>query len=313
MLLAKLTPRWSHPAGETHLSVAPCCWRATAVVLIDHPNTPRGILLDPRPNTVFLSVDDWYGLHERLRSTAAVITYVERAISSGIHPALGSELQRYSAHADADSRVAGGGHPMLPSRSLNAEEEQFAEFVDDLIDKVWPQDGSWPWTDPDDYRLIVEQLDRIPPTMRVDLGRKMWQTFLEVRRTGHRRSFYLAHSQFAGRFAFLYDVVSNVSSDTQLSRLVALTAVRQEEAVESGAPESPGTLGVGVLHDESHGRQYSFVFARGRPNPPPSVRWVVNDTFGTFDGYGIRAVPRPRRNDSCPCESGKKYKLCCGS
>jgi hypothetical protein len=29
MLLAKLTPRWSHPAGETHLSVAPCCWRAT--------------------------------------------------------------------------------------------------------------------------------------------------------------------------------------------------------------------------------------------------------------------------------------------
>jgi hypothetical protein len=29
MLLAKLTSRWSHAAGETHLPLAPCCWRAT--------------------------------------------------------------------------------------------------------------------------------------------------------------------------------------------------------------------------------------------------------------------------------------------
>jgi hypothetical protein len=35
MLLAKLTPRWSHPAGETHLSVAPCCWRATVEYVPD--------------------------------------------------------------------------------------------------------------------------------------------------------------------------------------------------------------------------------------------------------------------------------------
>ena len=32
MLLAKLTPRWPHHAGETTLAMAPFCWRATATV-----------------------------------------------------------------------------------------------------------------------------------------------------------------------------------------------------------------------------------------------------------------------------------------
>jgi SWIM/SEC-C metal-binding protein len=27
----------------------------------------------------------------------------------------------------------------------------------------------------------------------------------------------------------------------------------------------------------------------------------------------IRVSPKPRRNDPCPCGSGKKYKHCCGA
>jgi hypothetical protein len=283
-----------------------------AVILIEHPSAPPDILLSPHPNTVFMTVDDWYGLHERLRSTSAVITYVQRALASNLHPTLGSELLRYAAHADADASAAGGTYPMLPLASLEGDDETYADFVDDLIEKVWPQDGSWPWTDPDDYRLIVEQLDRIPPAMRADLGRKMWRTFLEVRRTSERRSFFVAHSQFAGRFVFVYDVLSNISSEDQMSRLAALTSVRQLEIVESGASEDPGTLGIAVLHDDDRGRQYSFVLARGRPDTPGRDRWLVNDTFGVFDGDRIREVRRPRRNDPCGCGSGKKFKYCCG-
>jgi SEC-C motif len=283
-----------------------------AVVLIEHPRAPSNISLDVHANTVFMTVDDWYGLHERLRSTAAVITYVQRALVSGVHPDLGNEVLRYGAHAEADAVAAGGGYPMLPAASIHGEDETYAAFVDDLIEKVWPQDGPWPWSDPDDYRLVIEALDRIPPAMRADLGRKMFNTLLEVRRTRERRSFFLAHSQFLGRFIFVYDLLDNVSSEDQMARLVALTSVRQQEAVESGTSERPGTLGVGVLHDEDQGRQYSFVFSGGRPAPPTDVRWRVNSVFGVLNRAGIRSLPPIGRNDPCGCGSGAKFKYCCG-
>ena len=36
MLLAKLTPRWPHHAGETTLAMAPFCWRATRLISLFH-------------------------------------------------------------------------------------------------------------------------------------------------------------------------------------------------------------------------------------------------------------------------------------
>ena len=48
---------------------------------------------------------------------------------------------------------------MLPTEVLAEPESVYAALIDDLIEKVWPQDGPIPWQDPDEYRLIVERLD----------------------------------------------------------------------------------------------------------------------------------------------------------
>lgn len=282
-----------------------------AVVLLDHPATPRDVHPDPVPDTLFMTLGDWHALHERLRSTAAVIQYVQRALDTELDPPLGSERLRYDTLARADASALGGVFPLLPAHSLQGEDRIHAAFVEDLIEKVWPQDGPWPWQDPDDYRRIVEVLDRIPPAVRATVGRKMWQTFLQVRRTKERRSFLMVDSSQEARLAFVYDTLERVSSESQMARLSAIASVRQNEALESGAADSSVTLGVGILHDEDRGRQFTFAYVEGRPPLSGAVRWHIDNEFGAFDGATVRSLPKPGRNDRCPCGSGKKYKNCC--
>jgi SEC-C motif-containing protein len=38
--------------------------------------------------------------------------------------------------------------------------------------------------------------------------------------------------------------------------------------------------------------------------------WFYRD--GTFDDHVQLAPVKIKRNDQCPCQSGKKYKKCCG-
>ena len=66
--------------------------------------------------------------------------------------------------------------PLLPLVVLEPEDALYAALIDDLIEKVWPQDGPIAWREPDEYRAIVERLDRIPPAMRARLGRKIIAT-----------------------------------------------------------------------------------------------------------------------------------------
>jgi hypothetical protein len=111
-----------------------------AVVVIDHPAAPAGIELPQSTDTLWITIEDWHALHERLRSTATVIAYVQRALGSGLHPHLGDEVQRYRALAQADAAAYGGASsvPMLPMDPLGPEETVYAAVIEDLIEKVWP-------------------------------------------------------------------------------------------------------------------------------------------------------------------------------
>jgi hypothetical protein len=258
-----------------------------AVVILEHPAAPPNVQIEQRESTLFLTLGDWYALNERLRSTAAVIQYVERTLAVKPHPPLGGEQLRYDALAQADATAIGGAYPLLPARSLDEDARIHAAFVEDLIEKVWAQDGELSWQDPDEYRLIVEVLDRVLPAARATLGNRMLRTFLVSVQTHGRRSF-LVKDQFQNAvFAFVYDVVRNASAKIHRAQVVALTSVRHQQALETGAGTDLKTLGVGILHDDALGRQYTFVLARGQLDVSAEVTMKINDEFGLFDGSGV--------------------------
>ncbi len=262
-----------------------------AVVIIEHPGIPERLVLEQSSDTIWMTLDDWRELHVRVRSTAAVISYVSRALASGLHPALGCEAERYLALASADAAAPGGpaSYPMLPATALEGSEAAFAALIDDLIEKVWPQDGPIPWRDPDDYRLIVERLDRIPPAMRARLGAKVAATLQEAVAAGRRRSFSAIDTSQNARLAFVCDVLRDGEREERLLAEVALLAnVRQHQALEGGEDPDSVTLAVGILDQDGRGRQYSFVHvATPPPDVPDDLRAQIEHEYGVLSGRSI--------------------------
>jgi hypothetical protein len=274
--------------GHTRTLAAVEGW--PAVVIIDHRLAPAGITLPQSPDTLWITIADWQALHAQLSSTAAVISYVNRALGCGLHPPLGAERDRYIALASADQGAYGGPSsvPMLPIDALDEHETLYAALVDDLIEKVWPQDGPITWHKPDDYRAIVERLDRIPPAMRTTLGRKVIATLRAAIETDDRRSFLLYDTSQEARLLFVCDVLHDGEPDDRLmAEIAVLASVRQRQALESGADPDGVTLAVGILHSE-WGRQYSFAFV-GSPPPdvPDELRAQIERDYGVLRGHVI--------------------------
>lgn len=265
-----------------------------AVVIIVHPQAPE-LVLPQEPNTMWITLDDWLGLHDRLRSTAAVIGYVSRALASGLHPPLGREVDRYDLLADADQAAPGGPNsvPLLPLQSLDGDDEVFSLLITEMIEQAWKPDGFYPWTQADQYRRIVEDLDRIPPACRADLGRKMFDTYSKMRTAARRRSFlYLDKSQ-DGLFLFIYDSSDRWSEPAVfLAQVAAVAMTRFAHAQESGTAPS-FALGAGVLVDQDRGVSYSFCHVETAELFDPEVRRLVEEEFGVFDGTSIVVASPP--------------------
>jgi hypothetical protein len=265
-----------------------------AVVIIEHPAVPEGLMLEQTANTLWITLDDWRELHAHLRSTATVISYVNRALRSGLHPALGVEAERYLALASADATAYGGpsSYPMLPMGALGGPESAYAALIDDLIEKVWPQDGPIPWRHPDDYRLIVERLDRIPPALRAQLGQKLVATLKDAIEAGGRRSFLLIDTSQNARLLFVCDVLRDGEREDRLMAEIALLAnVRQLQALENGEDADSVTLAIGTLHCERRGRQYSFAHVGTPPlEVPDELRAQIERDYGMLRGQSIVLV-----------------------
>lgn len=265
-----------------------------AVVVIDHPAAPAGIERPQSTDTLWITIEDWHALHERLRSTATLIAYVKRALGSGLHPHLGDEVQRYRALAQADAAAYGGASsvPMLPMDPLGPEETVYAAVIEDLIEKVWPQDGPIPWREPDEYRAIVERLDRIPPAKRAGLSQKIVTTLEAAIKAEDRRSFLLYDTSQEARILFVCDVQSDGDrEDRFMAEITLLASVRQQQALEDGADPSGVTLAIGIFHAGLQGRQYSFALIGSPPPPVPAdLRAQVERDYGILRGRTTQQV-----------------------
>jgi hypothetical protein len=265
-----------------------------AVVIIEHPAVPEDLMLEQSTTTLWITLDDWRALHAHLRSTAAVISFVNRALRCGLHPALGAEAERYLALASADAAAFGGSssYPMLPMRALEGPVAACAALIDDLIEKVWPQDGPIPWQHPDDYRLIVERLDRIPPALRAQLGEKLVATLKSAIEAGGRRSFLWIDTSQNARLLFVCDVLRDGEREDRLMAEIALLAnVRQLQALEYGEDPDSVTLAIGILHYEGRGRQYSFAHVGTPPvEVPDELRAQIERDYGVLRGRSIVPV-----------------------
>lgn len=261
------------------------------VVILDHPLAPA-VLFEPEPDTLYLSVSDWLGLHALIRSTHGLIRYVHRALESGLNPGLGDEGSRYARLAEADALTAGSptSVPVLPLAPLGDEDQFAADLFTDLVEVVAdPTSLGW---HPEEYLRIVERLDEVPTLARVRLGRRMIARFNEMVRDQGPRGFFSMDRDTRARLCILYDFDHKVEADptdrTFDALLAAYTTLRHSQAVESGEDASVGTLGVGVLHHPRDGRRYSFVLLEDALLTLPAViRSDLEARFGVFNGTDI--------------------------
>lgn len=289
------------------------------VVIVDHPATPEGIVLPHHPNTMWITRSDWFALHEYLRSTASVIAYVQRAVSSGLQPPLNQEYGRYLRLAEADAKALGGpaSLPLLPLDPIDPDDEPYAAIVDDLINQVWPNEGPIRWESSDDYRRIVELLDRILPAARPLLGRKIVSTIAESEAARDRRSFFTKiQARGQAQICFLAADVDRYEGgggpeERAIAELLALTETRHAQARRNGPRPLGPTLGIGRLADAALGVAYSFVLVEpDRYSPPPDLQWAVASEYGVLHRDRITPVEATGRNEPCPCGSGRKSKVC---
>lgn len=263
------------------------------VVVLHHLANPA-VNFGSVPHTLFLSLADWTGLHQMVRSTAGIIDYVRRALASGIVVPLGHESDRYRRLAGADVRWASfssTAQPVLPPRPLEGADRIYADLFDDLVEKIADPVGATGWS-PEDYLFIVEQLDRTPVLARARIGAKMLKTFRSMVKNEARRSFIAVDQEAGSRLAFLYDYDDGSFDDPDGKGFIAGVAsyglLRHNHALAVGADARSVTLAVGVLHHPERGGRYSFALYRGKqPELPADMQASLEAEFGIFTGREV--------------------------
>jgi len=267
------------------------------VVILDYPAPPE-VVFEPAADTLFISLEDWVELNRRIRSTAGLVTYVERALASGVQVKLGWESTRYSMLASADAKAvaeSGSGIPYLTEQRLSEQEVLGVALFGDLVDKVADQENSG-W-DSVDYLQIVEALDSRPVLARAAIGSEILSRIHGVATTGRPTGFTSYDSSLPYRLVFrchLDTGIDGQEGERFIALTAALAALRHEQAGEAGLDLDTPTLAVGVLHNPEKGRRYNFAFLRGVLEPlPRDFRTELESEFGSspFGGLG-RSLPR---------------------
>lgn len=283
------------------------------IVVLDHLGANRAVA--PGPEDAFwITLSDWLELHRAIRSTTGLLDYVYRVLASKLRTSLtlGVENQRFAQVVAADEDYAGSDrrrtHPYLDYSSL--EDPRGVDLYRDLLERVWPEDGSLPQVPIGDYRRLMEHLDGLPPSRAAAVGKwiaakrrhlrmhKSWASGAFL--TGNRLTLY------ACDHADNYD-----STDSFDDALLALVTVRGQELLEQGS-DCPECAAVGVLKGPTW-TDYRFAFSPTPVDVAPGLRLATELRHGVFD----LAARRVRwldigRNSKCPCGSGRKFKVCHG-
>lgn len=113
------------------------------IVVLDHPLAENA--RSPLPADVFwITLDDWRNLHEAIRSTTGVLTYVNRVLAANPVPqwTLGTEQLRYAAFVDADMTAAASDGKSAGYFDWSVLDEPVAvELYRDVMHRLWPEDG----------------------------------------------------------------------------------------------------------------------------------------------------------------------------
>jgi hypothetical protein len=284
------------------------------IVILDHPRSD-GIQLPNLPRTFWITLSDWLELNQAMRSVAGILTYVERALEHALQLSvpLGDELDRWSAFLEADKRHAARGSrrssPWFSDAAIT--DPTGADLYRELLEYVWPQDGLVTWSDPDEYRRIVEFLDSTPPGLQVSAGRWILKKRRELRDHGDHAS----GSMLLGDRLLVYLCATEHAEGDPMrfaAELLALTTTRHEEFADSTGRVIE-TLGIGVRLLSAGGQDYNYQLVLEAPAVPAEVRRGVEWTYGAMDvRLGTTRALAPGRNERCPCGSGRKFKMCHG-
>jgi hypothetical protein len=248
------------------------------IVVLDHPGCPP-IELDTPADGFVVSLDDWRFLLRAIRSVAGLMEYIARVLAHrpGMDVAFGRERDRFNEMCEADEATNDGSPSWLPWLSDAAlRDPDAADTYQHFIDRAWPAGVPLPGTEPKEYLRIVEFLDRVPPTVRVQIGASLRRYVAHTVDGGRASGSMLSHDK-----AFVF-VVDHTAIDPRHfhARLTALTAVRSGEMAALGRPVP--VLGVGVLTHEA-GTDYQFCLL---PEPdalgpvPTQIRDEIHDEFG---------------------------------
>ena len=257
------------------------------VVLLDMPHCPSGVdATCDDPETIVMTLDDWYALNDLVRSTSGVIEYVHRAIDAQtLQIELGKEAVRYANLAAADDETVRqeGGYPVLPSTGLSPREEQVIATLDDWIDSdIAVAAGPNGDLDLDATRRAIEVIDAIPVAVRVETAGTLLHRVREADVVGHAVSGVCQIPPSHHRLLFFFDQAANWSSSEHFSAYVfAYTVTRHEELDDLYGPGV--SLLLARMNTESGHVFRTFVLIEGNAAElqlPKDVRRSVLERHG---------------------------------
>lgn len=279
------------------------------IVILDHPKAFK--VRPPNLPAFWITLDDWQSLHHAIRSTTGIIDYVERTLRSmsPTYP-LGLEMKRYSQIAEhMEQTVSGarGARPVFSTELL--KDPTGAQHYRSIVEALWPAGERLPRAPLDEYRQIVDYLDAVVPGSQAELGNHIEGTRRRMEEFDDFASGCMLFER--NMFVFACDRSGrNESVQAFGAKIASLAALRAEDLSLRGRKEKH-VLAIGELHHDDH-VQYCYVFQDPAVPLEPHVRrnheWVFGRLSNTDDG----TTPwEPRRNEPCPCHSGRKYKQCC--
>jgi len=249
------------------------------IIVLDHPLV--GDAVSPLPNDVFwITLPDWAELHRATRSTTGLLTYVTRVIAADPTPnwVLGRENDRFAEFVAADSRASNSGAGFFNWSTL--EESEAVDAYRSILDRVWPQSGQLPAVPINEYRLIVEHLDGMPPGAAAQIGQ--WISG-KIEAANNERTWVSGClivenrlTVFAADQRAKYEDVKYFTSD-----LMALVTLRTRQ-IMSKTSEAVNAGAIGLLIDGSN-VDYVFALSTKPLDMPRELKRELEERYGVFD------------------------------
>ncbi|WP_067486695.1 YecA family protein [Actinomadura hibisca] len=288
------------------------CGLWPTIVVVDHPADPQ-FEVDSPPGVFCISLSDWEWLLWQIRSVSGLLYYVERTLAAGLPTVFGAEHLRFSLVCQADSASSAHSSRAQPWFSTAAVEDPVGvDLYRDLIAKLWhgqSQHGK-PLV-PAEIRTIAAFLDDAPTAHQATIGRWVLSKRSELDETGQTGS---GNAVFNDRLFVYMCGTSRTWPDHGAweAELGTLTLVRLLHWRESRGG-STTALGIGVREVDG-GVAYTYVYVSEPVNVPSDIRAHIEWNYGITNlAHGHTYLPKPGRNDPCPCGGGTKYKRCHGA